>query len=542
MIELRDRHVAVIGLGESGLAMARWAAFNGARVSVLDSRESPPQKDALLEQCPQAKLLGGEFSIAAVQDADLLAWSPGLSPLTGVAASLHQAALAAGLPVFGELDFFAAELARRAQDGYRPKVVAITGTNGKTTVTQLAGHLASEAGMDVQMAGNISPALLDALRERIVADRLPEIWVLELSSFQLALAGTGTAPPLKCTASVVLNVSQDHLDWHGSMAHYRESKLRIHRDTACCIINVDDRQTDPAWEGEPATTAADAPAAGAAVGPSAEAAPGSAAAVKRPRAAKAAKPAAGPVAQASFSLSTPLSAPGFGMLRDGGLNWLVEALPDDEDGTRRRRGASGSAAASFHLNRLMPADALRLHGAHNHANALAALTLMRAAGAPLAPMLRSLPDFETGPHRCHLVAVVNDVQYYDDSKGTNVGATIAALSGLGRRCVLIAGGLGKGQDFAPLAPAVRRHARAVVLIGRDAGLIREALATTGVPLIDATSMEDAVAKAASQAHAGDAVLMSPACASFDMFRNYPHRSEVFNAAVRDLAHEAGQPC
>ena len=195
MIELRDRHVAVIGLGESGLAMARWAAFNGARVSVLDSRESPPQKDALLEQCPQAKLLGGEFSIAAVQDAELLAWSPGLSPLTGVAASLHQAALAAGLPVFGELDFFAAELARRAQDGYRPKVVAITGTNGKTTVTQLAGHLASEAGMDVQMAGNISPALLDALRERSVADRLPELRVLELSSFRRALAGTGTAPP-----------------------------------------------------------------------------------------------------------------------------------------------------------------------------------------------------------------------------------------------------------------------------------------------------------------------------------------------------------
>ena len=529
MIELQGRHVAVVGLGESGLAMARWADFNGARVTVLDNRESPPQKDALLSRCPQAKLVGGEFSLDAVRDADLLAWSPGLSPLVGAAASLHRAAIDAGLPVLGELDFFADELARRAQAGYQPKVVAITGTNGKTTVTQLAGHLAAEAGMDVQVAGNISPALLDALRERIAAERLPQVWVLELSSFQLALAGDSTlAAPLKCTASVVLNLSQDHLDWHESMAHYRESKLRIHRDTACCIVNADDPQTDPAWTGSAPVAAEPPPPAAGAV------------ASKRARAAKAARPAPGPVAQASFSLSPPKSAPGFGMVRDGGLGWLVEALPDDEDGTRRRRGAA--AATSFHLNRLMPADALQLHGAHNHANALAALTLMRAAGAPLAAMLRGLRDFETGPHRCHLVAVVNEVQYYDDSKGTNVGATVAALSGLGRRCVLIAGGLSKGQDFAPLAPAVRRHARTVVLIGRDAGLIRQALAATGVPLIDAASMEEAVEKAAAQAVAGDAVLMSPACASFDMFRNYPHRSEVFVAAVQNLAHAAGQPC
>ncbi len=183
MIELKDRHVAVVGLGESGLAMARWAGFNGARVTVLDNRESPPQKQALLEQCPQARLVAGEFSIAAVRDADLLAWSPGLSPLTGAAASLHQAAVDAGLPVLGEIDFFADELARRAQAGYQPKVVAITGTNGKTTVTQLAGHLAAEAGMDVQVAGNISPALLDALRERIVAG--PTARDLGTGAFQL---------------------------------------------------------------------------------------------------------------------------------------------------------------------------------------------------------------------------------------------------------------------------------------------------------------------------------------------------------------------
>ncbi|MBA3479707.1 MAG: UDP-N-acetylmuramoyl-L-alanine--D-glutamate ligase [Lautropia sp.] len=529
MVELQDRHVAVIGLGESGLAMARWAAFKGAKVTVLDDREAPPQKDALLAQCPQAKLVLGKLSLAATGGADLLAWSPGLSPLAGAASSLYQAAVKAGLPVLGEIDFFADELARRAQEGYRPRVIAITGTNGKTTVTQLAGHLAAEAGLDVQMAGNISPAMLEALRERVLQERLPQIWVLELSSFQLALAGNcAEASRLHCTASVVLNVSQDHLDWHQTMAHYRDAKLRIHQDSACCVVNADDPQTDPASPGEPAAvnprTAGVAAAAGAA--------PKRTARAKVPR-------ATGPVAQASFSLSAPASAPAFGVVRDSGLNWLVEALPEDDSGARRRRGAT---AGGFHLNRLMPADALRLHGAHNHANALAALMLLRAAGVALAPMLRGLRDFEAGPHRCRLVAVVQDVEYYDDSKGTNVGATVAALSGLGKRCVLIAGGLGKGQDFSPLAPAVRRHARAVVLIGRDAPLIRQALARTGVPLQDAATMEDAVEKAAQQAAAGDAVLMSPACASFDMFRGYPHRSEVFVAAVTRLAQEAGQPC
>jgi UDP-N-acetylmuramoylalanine--D-glutamate ligase len=518
-MELEGRHVAVIGLGESGLAMARWAARQGAQVTVLDNREAPPQREALAATCPQAKLVHGDFALAGIEGADLLAWSPGLSPLAGAAAPLYQAATAAGLPVYGELDFFAAELAARAAGGYRPAVIAITGTNGKTTVTQLAGHLAEEAGIDVRTAGNIGPAMLHALQDAIEADRLPRLWVLELSSFQLALAGHGDAPPLHCTASVVLNVSQDHLDWHGTMRHYREAKLRIHRDTACCVINADDRETDPSWRGEAAATEH---AVGRSAGP-------------KPKASATAKGAA-PVARASFSLSAPASAPAFGLVRDGGLDWLAEAVPDEEVG-RRRHGP-----ATFHVNRLMPADALRVHGAHNHANALAALALLRAAGVPLAAMLRGLRDFESGPHRCRLVAVVNDVAWYDDSKGTNVGATVAALSGLGKRCVLIAGGLGKGQDFAPLAPAVRRHARAVVLIGRDAGLIRTALSDTGVPILDASGMDEAVREAASLANAGDAVLMSPACASLDMFRNYPHRSEVFIAAVTALAEEAGQPC
>ncbi|HZH06927.1 MAG TPA: Mur ligase family protein, partial [Lautropia sp.] len=227
MIELQGRHVAVIGLGESGLAMARWATLKGARVTVLDDRDDPSRKASLLEHCPEAALVGGGFSLQAAGGADVLAWSPGLSPFTSAAAPLYQAALEASVPVLGEIDFFAAELASRVQEGYRPKVLAITGTNGKTTVTQLAAHLAAEAGIDVQMAGNISPSLLDALRQRMAQGRLPDIWVLELSSFQLALAGHFDTPWLHCTASVVLNLSQDHLDWHRTTAHYRDSKMRI---------------------------------------------------------------------------------------------------------------------------------------------------------------------------------------------------------------------------------------------------------------------------------------------------------------------------
>ena len=244
--------MAVIGLGESGLAMARWACFKGARVTVLDDREEPPRRAALATACPQARFVHGPLALEALGGPDLLAWSPGLSPLLGPAASLHHEATEAGIPVRGELDFFAAELAARAADGYRPRIVAITGTNGKTTVTQLAGHLAEEAGIDVRTAGNIGPALLQALQEAIETDRLPALWVLELSSFQLALAGNGDLPALPCTASVVLNVTQDHLDWHGTMTHYREAKLRIHRGTACCVVNADDPATDPDWRGQDA--------------------------------------------------------------------------------------------------------------------------------------------------------------------------------------------------------------------------------------------------------------------------------------------------
>jgi UDP-N-acetylmuramoylalanine--D-glutamate ligase len=212
-------------------------------------------------------------------------------------------------------------------------------------------------------------------------------------------------------------------------------------------------------------------------------------------------------------------------------------VPGEEPTGRRRK-----EPVACTVRRLMPADALRVRGAHNQLNALAALALARAIGVPMAAMLHGLRAFAGEPHRCELITIVGDVEYYDDSKGTNVGATVAALNGLGRRCVLIAGGQGKGQDFGPLAQPVRNNARAVLLIGRDAPILRAALADTGVPLEDCPSLEQAVDRAAALAQPGDAVLLSPACASFDMFRDYAHRAEVFVGAVRALADEAGVAC
>ena len=496
LFDLAGRHVLVVGLGESGLAMARWAQFRGAQVSVADSRESPPRLADLRRELPAAVFRGGPLGALPLDGVDLLAWSPGLSPELGDGAVLAQAAAARGVPVVGEIELFARALAELREQGYTPKLAAITGTNGKTTTTRLVGHLAEQAGLRVAVAGNIAPAALDALRMALVTcgeapdpEQLPQLWVLELSSFQLALADS-LAPDV----AAILNLSQDHLDWHATMASYVAAKRRIWRGARVCVWNRDDALTTPP--------------------------PGAA-------------------ARASFGAAPPNAAGDFGIVHEGGLRWLAVAVAGEElpGGARRRREAPAPV-----VRRLMPADALRIRGAHNHGNALAALAIAAGLGLPLAKLLHGLRDFAGEPHRCELVAVLDDIEYYDDSKGTNVGATVAALSGLGKRCLLIAGGDGKGQDFGPLADAVRAHARAVFLIGRDAPLLRTVLQDTGVPLHDCASLEQAVGMAREQARLGDAVLLSPACASWDMFRDYAHRAEVFVAAVRALGHEAGLPC
>ncbi|AVP56942.1 UDP-N-acetylmuramoyl-L-alanine--D-glutamate ligase [Pulveribacter suum] len=507
---LAGRRVLVLGLGASGLAMARWCARCGADVLVADTRANPPQLPALREELPQAQFVAGPFDEALVQGRGLHAVlrSPGLAP--DEIAPVMRAASACQASVWGEIDLYSQALAalRQAQ-GYAPAVLAITGTNGKTTVTSLTGQLLAHAGLDVAVAGNIGPTLLDTLAARLDAHQLPQAWVLELSSFQLDGAA-GFEP----TAATVLNLTQDHLDWHGSLQAYGAAKARIFGQRGLMVLNRED-----------AAVMAMLPP------PEREAVRGRPATLRQR-------------AHITFGADMPRRPGDFGIEVVNGMAWLVRAHEADEAATRGRSGRAGrpGEGEELHIQRLMPADALRIRGRHNATNALAALALAQAAGCQLAPLLHGLREYRGEPHRVESVAIVGEVEYFDDSKGTNVGATVAALSGLGaeRRLVVILGGDGKGQDFSPLAAPVARHARAAVLIGRDAPQIGAALQGAGVPLLAAATLADAVREAAERAHAGDAVLLSPACASWDMFSGYEHRAQVFRAAVQALAEEAGQ--
>ncbi|MDO9359792.1 MAG: UDP-N-acetylmuramoyl-L-alanine--D-glutamate ligase [Polaromonas sp.] len=495
---LHGQHVLVLGLGASGLAMARWCARQGARVTVVDTREAPPQLANLQAKLPDVKFSAGVFEAGLIEGSDIRAVfkSPGLTP--EAVAPVMSAAQAQGLLCGNELSLFAQALSGLAKTlGYTPKVLAISGTNGKTTTTALTGQLLDHAGKNVAVAGNIGPSLLDTLAGHIDAGTLPEVWVLELSSFQLD--GVSGFEP---AAATVLNLTQDHLDWHGNMAAYAAAKARIFGSKGLLVLNRDD----------PAVMAM----------------------LPEPVRAKLQKPQWREYV--TFGLDMPQRPGDFGIETVNGMAWLVRAAEADETVKRRK-----DEEVVLYVQRLMPVEAMRLRGRHNATNALAALALAGAAGGSLGPMLHALREYAGEPHRVTPVAVVRDVEYFDDSKGTNVGATVAALTGLGadRKLVLIAGGDGKGQDFSPLADPVRKHARAVVLIGRDAPLLRAALEGTGVPLLDAGSMQAAVALAATQAQTGDAVLMSPACASFDMFDNYGHRAQVFCEAVQALAGDAG---
>ncbi|MFM8757089.1 MAG: Mur ligase family protein [Limnohabitans sp.] len=574
MLQLRDLPVLILGLGASGLAMARWCVGHGAVVTVADTRQAPPQLDAFRAECPQAGFVSGPLEAALVEGTSIRAVfrSPGLSPET--VAPVVDAARAMGLWQGGELDLFAAGLqALRERWGYRPQVLAITGTNGKTTVTSLTGQLVARAGKTVRVAGNIGPTLLDTLGEAItlaerdatalqvressnaaekpelesaaspaldidpadepenaaiipavpapmsaMARALPQVWVLELSSFQLD-GSEGFEP----TAATVLNISQDHLDWHGSMQAYSAAKARIFGQQALMVLNRDDAGVMALHE------AVGALHAGVPTPPQGDATLRTS--LPRSKGSKGVERS-----QVSFGADMPSRPGDWGIESVNGMTWLVRALQADEP---LRRGRAHEQ--ELHIQRLMPADALRIRGRHNAVNALAALALASSAGCSLAPMLYGLREYRGEPHRVEPVAIVNEVEYFDDSKGTNVGATVAALQGLGveRRLVVILGGDGKGQDVSPLADPVARHARAVLLIGRDAGRIRQALSGGSVPLHDAPDLPQAVEQAAALARPGDAVLMSPACASFDMFDHYGHRAQVFRQSVARLAEAAG---
>jgi UDP-N-acetylmuramoylalanine--D-glutamate ligase len=487
------KQVLVLGLGESGLAIARWLAHCDARVRVADTRESPERLPALRDAVPEAEFIGGEFTPVLLDGIELVVLSPGLAPHRELAAIL-PAAQEKNLPVWGEIELFAQALeALKQSRGYIPKVLAITGTNGKTTVTRLTGQLCAAAGLNVKVAGNISPTTLDVLREALVADQLPQCWVLELSSFQLF-----STYSLNADAAVVLNLSQDHLDWHEDMAAYAAAKARIFGTDTLRVLNRDDALVM---------------------------------AMSKPLS-----------MEVSFGTDAPRAPDCLGLSDEGGMQWLTLAIAHD-DGEKKKRGKP-QPDVELYVNRLMPTDALKIRGQHNATNVLAALALCRAIDLPLAPILHAARQYAGEPHRVELVAHVAGVEYIDDSKGTNVGATVAALQGLGAghaaRLILIAGGDGKGQDFSPLAAAIARHVKTVVLIGRDAPQIAAAIASTQVPVIHCDTLPEAVSAAAEQASKGDQVLLSPACASFDMFSSYAQRAQVFVDAVRELGLARGE--
>ncbi len=492
----------VLGLGDSGLAMARSLVARGYALRVADTRGNPPRLMELCSQLPRAEFVSGDFSLNLLDGIQLLALSPGLSPTLSAAAPLVKAAHKRKIELVGEIELFARELARlKAETGYAPIVIGVTGTNGKTTTSRLAGLIIEAAGKRVQVAGNISPVALDALRARAAANDLPEVWVLELSSFQLATTRT-----LVCDVAAVLNITDDHLDWHETLDAYAAAKARIFSSKTVRVLNRDDARVAAMARKDSNTV--------------------------------------------TFGDEIPVSGDSYGIVVDGGVAWLAWA-EDLSVPVRRKKTEDQPLPVrdepQVRMHRLMPVDALALRGRHNAMNALAALALARAIDCPLAPMMHALGRYAGEPHRLQLIATIGGVAYYDDSKGTNVGATVAALNGLGaerKKLVVIVGGEGKGQNFEPLAAPVARHARAVVVLGRDAAAIRSVLehGAPCVPLFNADTLEQAVGIASTHTHAGDAVLLSPACASFDMFRNYMHRGEVFAEAVRELSEEAGQPC
>ncbi len=505
----------ILGLGESGVAMAKWCLRNGAQVRLADTRDQSTFSDRQNAWLEELKIAGlkdicfGPLGDELLRNIDVIGISPGLSPLQEPTKSFLEKADQAQIDVWSEIEFFAraisalSRMAQTQESSYATAILAITGTNGKTTTTALTGQLCERAGKKVAVAGNISPAALEKLMTCLdLADQIedmPDVWVLELSSLQLVYTHTFNA-----AAATVLNITQDHLDWHGDLQAYAEAKAKIFGEDTICILNRDDALVmDLLSEEQKAERSV-----------------------------------------VTFGSNRPDEQGAFGIehdLRAGGIDWLVWAEVDEDvepKPKRRRKSAAVEEDEPLRLKRLIPADALRIRGRHNALNALAALALARAANLPMNVLLHGLRDYHGEPHRVQSIAIVKDVEYVDDSKGTNVGATVAALNGLGsnesgKRIWLIAGGEGKGQDFSPLREPALRFVKGAFLIGKDGAAIGEALGS-GIQSTNCGDLKSAVQAAAAQAVSGDLVLLSPACASLDQFKDYKERAQVFAAEVEEL--------
>lgn len=457
-MNFHEKKVLVLGSGETGISMAKWLSYLGAHLLLADSRLSPPNQSFFDDLIPPQKRFFGHFDLKLLENIDAIVISPGV-PL---AESLVQEAFKRNLPVFGDIELFALALDQLKQP--RPTILAITGSNGKTTVTSMVGEMVRNAGWDVEVAGNIGPAVLNVLLQRLSSGKLPCCWVLELSSFQLE-----TTQTLFPDSAVVLNISEDHFDRYNGLEDYASAKARvfISNTGSTQILNRDDTSVLAM--------------------------------------------ALSDKKQITFGLSEPSRDIDFGLLESDSTLWLVEGK-----------------------KQLLEANELKIPGMHNVANALAALALCRSVGLPYEPLVDVLRKFKGLPHRMQKVATIQGVEYYDDSKSTNVGSAIAALNGMKGNIVLIAGGDGKGQDFSPLIEPIKQYVRALVLLGRDAEKISHAIKGAAKPIHHVSTMEDAVRLSFLLAESGDMVLLSPACASLDMFRNYIHRAEVFTAAVKEL--------
>ncbi len=443
---LRSGSLAVLGLGTTGLSCVRYLRQQGYAVTVFDTRTCPPEAERCRQEFPEVQIILGELKAEALQCFDELVVSPGLSIQENPLAALK----AAGHSIIGDIELFV----RQAQ----APIVAITGSNAKSTVTTLLGEMAAEAGVRVAVGGNLGLPALELLAPAV------ELYVLELSSFQLE-----TTHALQAKVATILNISEDHLDRYTSMQAYHQTKQRIYRNAHSAVYNRKDPLTAPLL------------------------------------------PAQVPVQ--SFASDVP-SLGQWGIGTEAGQQWLMHGR-----------------------DKILAVSQLRIKGQHNALNALAALAIGTLAGLPLAAMQTTLKKFAGLEHRCQEVRTLEAVTYYDDSKGTNVGATVAAIAGLAAAghsgIVIILGGIGKGQDFAPLTEPIRQHGRAVVLMGVDAPLIAAVLPAE-VPVYWMSGMQKAVQCAQQQARPGDAVLLSPACSSFDMFKDYHDRGRQFVQAVEAL--------
>lgn len=437
------------------MSMVRWLVHWGADVKVADTRPVPPFIGQLRTELPEVELRLGAFDERAFAGVEVVAISPGV-PL---AEPLVRRARDQGVPIVGDIELFA----QIRREYLQCKVIAITGSNGKSTVTEMVGAMCKAAGIRTEVAGNIGTPVLEVMSEIDSGKRrTPDIFVLELSSFQLESTSS-----LNTEAAVVLNLSEDHLDRYDSVTRYAQAKSRIFYGDGVQVLNREDGYSrDMAVDGRCVFT---------------------------------------------FGSDSPANRYEWGLRELDGNVWLAQGSEN-----------------------LIKASELKVSGKHNLCNALAALALCRGIRLPYPRLLEGLRQFSGLPHRVQKIAEFGGIRFYDDSKGTNVGATIAALDGMDGRSVVILGGEGKGQNFSPLKPVVARKARAAVLIGRDSDVIQQSIENSGVPIEHASDMCDAVGRAYRLARPGDAVLLSPACASFDMFSDYVQRAGVFADEVAKL--------